>query len=781
MSFSKWLISACMAVVISSCGLKIGEKPAEVKPIHVGKVGFGCMSNISKTIHSYVLAELNASQVTYFFDCMKFSFVSFGEYVRGERRDSYAATEIREFLQNYFIRDRKISDALLEEFMNLKKVMVGGKTDRVTKAELQRGIEVLEEIKEEALKLNPYIPVLNSYVGVQLKAEGVQLPPTMEAIRALNEAAKRIGQIMATSHQNYNFENLERFLVSFRDFVQWDQQFLNAKSPQKWVEFFRVFKALSVRPSKNVVEPQEWPRLMSSVSGWYSLYLRYIYEYQGRSMFYGKGLAEVKGLFLDSMALLFKSVEDQPHQVIPFQYLDELFDVLGDLELLPMGIKAETLKSVSRPLVLKIFGDLGQASEHRLTTGRGITWTTLQNIQSEFARWYEIQWNLDQVFPRNEKPNYVIDEKTDLKNNSFFNKESQELRRIWEHIRPFFRDSEYRVFLVEQSKLLENGVRQNPHNLSLMNLMRAGVSLVLRGYTQDVGRFARFEGLTEDELESFYVDFKALGIDLKLMDPRGQNVGRRAFIEANLFTYLGNGINLPNPKDPLAHLFSYEEGIEFLSIITSGALTAQELQKDLRAVCPEVGKDVYGDPAVGRDCFRQNLRSLLVPKLTFMPGMQKFLLEASPDVWSKFSEALIRAALNKSDPNAKIVEIGELSTFCVVLHYVEVIMTRYNLDGDEFLTNEEVEKAFPVFDSMIKKVGKNLMCKDLSNWESRGAFGYILTYKELPLSSTAQFNVLWSRTISDWDYKLDRLGVAEVFGTIMQAIVSPKNGALQCK
>ncbi len=780
MSFKRFSVSLLAAIFLSSCGLKVGEKPAEVKPIRVGRVGFGCMGNISKTVHSYILAELNAEQVTYFFDCMKFSFTSFGEYMRGEHRNTFAAVEIREFLQRFFIRDRVISDDLLEEFMNFKKVMVGGRTDKLTKAELLRGVEVLEELKEEALKLNKYMPVLNAFVGVRLRKEGVLLPPTSEALQALKDAATRIGEIMATSHQSYSLKNLERFMVAFREFVQWDQQFLSAKAPQKWVDFFKIFKAIAVRPPKDVIEPQEWPQLMSASAGWYALYLRYVFELEGRSMFYGKGLAETKEIFQDGINLLSKSIERQSNKVITFHYLDSLFDVLGELEILPLHLKAQSLKAVSRPLIQKVFGDLSKPPDLRVSNG--ITTSTLLHMSTEFERWYSIQWNLDQIFaPNPERDRSFNIQKNELKKNPFFNEESQELKRIWDHVRPFFRDNEYRVFLVEQTKLAENGVVQNFHNLSLMNLMRAGISVVMRGYAQDVRRFAYLEGMTEDELQSFYVDFKPIGMDLKLMDPRGQNVGKRAFLEANLFTYLGNGIHLPDPKSPLAHLFSYEEGIEFLSIITSGALTAHSLQKDLREICPVAGQDIYGDGAVSRECFQKNLRKLLVPKLNFMPGMQKFLMEATDEVWDQFSGALIKAALNQG-PGSEIVEIGEISTFCVVLHYVEVIMTRYNLNGDHFLTNEEIEKAFPIFNSMIKKVAKNLICKDLADWESRGAFGYILTYKELPLTATSQFNIAWSRIISDWDYKLDRLDVAQVFGVIMQAISGPKrDGALQCK
>lgn len=799
--FFNRLVVIWFAIALSGCGLKVGEKPAEVKPISVGKVGFGCMSNISKTIRSYVLAEMNASQVTQFFDCLKYSFVSFGNYIKFEQKDRniYAATEIRDFLQKYFVRDRVITDELLREFMNLKKVMVGGSVERVTKAELMRGVEVLEELKEEALKLNRFMPVLNSFVGIKNRAEGVPLPSTTEAIRALKDAAERIGEIMATSHQSYSLKSLERFLSAFRDFVQWDQQFLRAKSPQKWTDFFKVFKAITVRPPRDLIEPQEWPRLMSALAGWYAIYLRYLFELEERPVFYGKGLSEANAMFQDAIELLSKSIEAQPRKVIEFEYLDDLFDVLGELEILPANIKPASLKAISRPLIQKIFGDLSLPPEKR--TARGVTLITLRQIQTEFERWHSIQWNLDQLFVPNAEFQETVSARTELRKN--FNEVSPELNRIWDKVRPLFRDNEYRVFLAEDDKLKQYGVMQNFHNLSMMNLMRTGISFVLRGYAQDVRRFARMEGITEDELQSFYLDFRPLGIDLKFMDPNNFKVGHRAFIEANLFTYGGNGVQPVNTKKPLDHLFTYEEGIEYLSLLTSGALMAHELRRDLRTVCADYGVDVYGDPAISRECFKQNLRAKLVPKLWNMPEMQKFLIGASDEVWDKFAEAMMKASLKplfdqegKALERGDIVEIGDISSFCVILHYVEVAMTRFDLDKDGFLTNNknanealgyEIDKAFPIFNQKIKDIGKIKKCREISDWESRGAFGYILTYKEMPETFESSVNIVWSRTIDDWSYQLNRLDLAQVFATIMDGI-KPKeskngavDGAAQCK
>jgi len=779
MSFSRLGIFFLIALSLSSCGLKVGEKPADVKPIRVGRVGFGCMGNISQTVRSYVLAEMNATQVTYFFDCMKFSFVSFGNYMKLEQKDRniYNATEIRDFLQRYFIRDRIITDELMHEFMNLKKVMVGGNVDRVTKAELMRGVEVLEELKEEALKLNKYMPILNSFVGVKNKSDGVPLPPTMEAIKALKDAAERVGEIMATSHQSYSLESLERFLTAFRNFVQWDEQFLSAKSPRKWIDFFKVFKALAVRPPKEVIEPQEWPRLMSASAGWYAVYLRYLFELDGRSAFYGKGLSETKGLFNDVILMLSKSVESQPRKMIEFEKLDKLFDVLGELEILPGNLKPQTLKQVSRPLFQKIFVDLSDTLAEKEKAPQGIQLSTLRQIQTEFERWHTVQTNLDELFvPNPELQDFTLDQVLRKRNSVEI---SPELNRIWDKVRPLFRDGEYRVFLTEEENLKRDGVIQSFHNLSLMNLMRGGIRLVIRGYAQDPRRLIRMVGVTEEELESFYVDFKPLGVDLKFMDPNGDKVGLRAFLEANLFTYLGDGINPPNENKPTANLMTFEEGIEYLSFLTSGALMGRELRKKMKNVCSDIGIDVYGDPAFSRQCFRDHVRSYLISMLTNMPGMKKYLAQVNEPKWQIFLEALLKATLKTE---SKIMETGDISTFFVILHYVEAIMTRYDVFTDGILTVGEARLAFPVFNGMIKKLAKNQMDKDLTDMQSQAVLSYILANKCLPMEFMQQVEAVTNQYFYNWSYKLDRTDLAEVFGLIIEKITRPQaDGASQCK
>lgn len=779
MSFSRLGVFFLIALSLSSCGLKVGEKPADVKPIRVGRVGFGCMGNISQTVRSYVLAEMNATQVTYFFDCMKFSFVSFGNYMKLEQKDRniYAATEIRDFLQRYFIRDRVITNELLHEFMNLKKVMVGGNVDRVTKAELMRGVEVLEELKEEALKLNKYMPILNSFVGVKNKTDGVPLPSTMEAIKALKDAAERVGEIMATSHQSYSLESLERFLTAFRQFVQWDEQFLSAKSPRKWINFFKVFKALAVRPPKDVIEPQEWPRLMSASAGWYAVYLRYLFELEGRSVFYGKGLSELKGLFNDAILMVSKSVESQPRKVIDFDQLDKLFDVLGELEILPGNLKPQTLKQVSRPLFQKIFVDLSDTLAEKQKAPHGIQISTLRQIQTEFERWHAVQANLDELFvPNPELQGFTYDQVLNKRNTVEI---SPELDRIWDKVRPLFRDGEYRVFLTEEKNFKKYDVVQNFHNLSLMNLMRGGIRLVIRGYAQDPRRLIRMMGVTEDEVESFYVDFKPLGVDLKFMDPNGCKVGLRAFLESNLFTYLGDGINPPDEKNPKANLMTYEEGIEYLSFLTSGALMARELRRNMKPACRDIGIDVYGDPAFSRKCFRENVRQYMVPMLVNMPGMKKYLEKVSDKKWLIFLDALLKAALKTE---SELMEVGDISTFFVILHYVEAIMTRYDVMTDGVLTVGEARLAFPVFNGMIKKLAKTLMDKDLTDMRSQAVLSFILANKSLPMDWWSQTEAVTNQYFYNWSYKLDRTDLAEVFGVIIEKITRPQgDGASQCK
>ncbi|MEZ4871193.1 MAG: hypothetical protein R2827_02895 [Bdellovibrionales bacterium] len=125
------------------------------------------------------------------------------------------------------------------------------------------------------------------------------------------------------------------------------------------------------------------------------------------------------------------------------------------------------------------------------------------------------------------------------------------------------------------------------------------------------------QGITEDEFEEFYVTSKSLGVDLKIMHPFNINVGRRAFKEAKLFTYSGQGLKLNQPND----LVTYPELMEHLSIIYSGRSLGQETFEDLLDFCGPTGaKGVLGYNTISFECFKNHFRTVIDERFNVLQG-----------------------------------------------------------------------------------------------------------------------------------------------------------------
>src|SRR5690606_12446492 len=89
-------------------------------------------------------------------------------------------------------------------------------------------------------------------------------------------------------------------------------------------------------------------------------------------------------------------------------------------------------------------------------------------------------------------------------------------------------------------------------------------------------------GITQEEMQAFYMDFRDFGVDLQLFDPRVDNAGHRSFQEANLFTYTGNGLQrLSEVSSPRDAMMSYPEGMEYLLFMLSGGAMGRAVYKGL--------------------------------------------------------------------------------------------------------------------------------------------------------------------------------------------------------
>ena len=777
MSFKKQFggaVAVAATLLVCGCGVKLGEAAPEEKSVAYSGKGYGCLSQIPQHMEKYINDEMDEKEINDFIRCMQRAFTSFAQLTHGRDQATYAPEEIRRFLQSYFLKDRKISDGLLHEFMVIKQSLVGGDEGRIARTELMDAVEILEDLRVEAIRLKPHIKFLTPKLVVQQDPRdlGVHLS-------AANEALKHSIQVFSNRLQKskkvYPLANLGNFLTEFRDFVRWEDHFKNSHKVSDWITLLKAFKEVTVSPvDPDVIRESEWVPLLQAMSGWYLSYLQYRTGIRNQPILYGVGLRNTVYLGDEVFDLMRTALRRRPGMSVSFEEINRLFSALHGIGWLPKNLRPSSLDQAVRAFATRMVGDGSPG---------GINLKTVSNMEREFYRWAYVQMHLDANYRHetlrmeNVVPN--LQARVPLFAGLRGKEDAQmqrsaadwvEFSKVKKLMRPLFSDAvPPRVWIVPTSSLEAYGVRHGFTNLSIMNLIRSVMGLVYQGYSSESPPRSLWDwGIKGPEMQAFYMDFRELGIDLQLIDKRNINSGSRAFVEGKLFTYSSKGL-LFNGNDGAQGSLNFVEAMEYFAFLYSGGELSEQIYYDLAANCKNGPADINGKPKVLRACAENHLPHLLDGRPPFnyvfnMPGIPAYIYRSNPQVRYGFARILLETARSPAS-DADWVERNEISTMAVVLHYIESVMTRYDSNQDGILTSSELEQAVPVFAGFIKKIALDTQGIALSDGEAHAAFYFILEYKTIPTGwNYPQIikNRIWTP-----DLALDREQLASVFRAII--------------
>lgn len=770
------ILLAAIVATTSGCQLQVGEAPLRETNLSVGGAG-ECLGEVGEVVSEFFRAELKDAEVSQFMDCLIESVELFGMHTRGAHEEYQTSQEVRNFLHRYFLQEKPLSDEFLARIMDLKQAFVGGSADRITPEELKSLQHFLKDFKKSVVQLNPHMSHINWDVGFRDRDKSAK--NWGQARLALREALMQVGRSIGHNGGGaYNLQNLESLLWEFRKYVEWEEVFTNTRPAYAWSDFVQHFKTLTTGSSDKTLEAREWEPLLVAAADWYSLWLRYLYQVRNQDLFYGKGRVNLAESVHQLLDLTNMAVDAQPEKVINYQDMNLLAERLSHLRFLPENIRLESIEGILPHILGRIFGDLHVHPEQR--SAPGLNRFAMAQAASEFERFIEIQKYLDGVFSPEASGRGYVDwqtgrmgpmetlntaVRTALQTKDIY---FRDIHRITQKVRPLFRSGESRVFLVEEEFLNRHNVIHGFYNLSMMNIARAVMNLLTRGYSSYINRIWTMDaGISEDEMQKFYEHFRPLGIDLKLMDPRSYGSGRRSFMEANLFTYQAQGWSQPNgsTQNPL---MSFEQGMEYFSFIWSGGQLAGNLYREMLNVCRTGPEDVLGQLMLDRPCVREQLLLQLQGQIANMPEMQGFLSQIPVEDRDEFIDVLIETVYHPQHSHPDWIEKGEIDSIAMILHYSEAIMTRYNVNHDNILDKDEVMAAFPVFEGLIRKLAEKTLCRPVSDWLVKAIFSYTVKYAEVPSGSLEEMSrMTWFSTVG-WSFELDRLGVTKVFSAIVR-------------
>ena len=843
-----------------ACGLRIGDEKKGHQPIKLDGSGFTCISNITQYIEAYIGAELSASQTASFYDCLKRSFAEFQNYTRGSDKDFYRPEELKHFLEKNFLKPRVISYGLLTHAMNLKVALLGGNTERITRDEFKNLSSVLDALKSASQKMQPYMKIINRRVGLSSYPYNERLTRAREAEEVLAQEMQLLGRKLGQWAQPYQLEFAKGFLVEFSRFL-YNGRKSTVLKVKRWGELITTFKPMATGGFPKVLEPSEWGDLLQASFGWYLFYLRYKYQNSGGSLLYGQGLEDFVDNIGRGLNLAQMSLNRQPEKIIAYKDLEELVYRMKSLDLMPEKFTAVSVSQSLAPLFDRILGDMEIRPKKR-RNNKGLRQYALAQGAAEFYRWSEIQSFLDRKFtpslkgqteemtkdffglldPFVQSENYQIEVQDEIKKQFFVGTALKELDRVRTQIRPFFRQGMGKAVLVFKEELPDHHIYHSFHNLSVMNIMRGLVRLLIRGYAENFSRSLDMVGLTEAEMSDFFQDMRYLGKDLYLLDPRNiESFGSHSFILGNVFTFIGNGVLEPRAaEDPKAHLLLFEEILELLSLTYSGSALKKELSSLSENNCSEGPLDIFGRAKVERVCLREQVIDKLSGFLINMPKMKAFWdgldRDGKGEVYNRLENIAVRAVQDQNhykeiveilktttplkaceepifstfrkearmkweaclDNNRRRlpllneiieelhekglnpvdcdwvkhkevskeychwVESEEMGRLAGILHYVEVVMIRYDGNQDGILDDTEVWNAYEVFRGLIDKLARGAG-HELNEFNLKGIYAYLIKNEgELP-----NFWAVLFTKISLSAFELDRLGLIKILSTII--------------
>lgn len=291
---------------------------------------------------------------------------------------------------------------------------------------------------------------------------------------------------------------------------------------------------------------------------------------------------------------------------------------------------------------------------------------------------------------------------------------------------------------------------QNDYFSSWADQMRAHyirtlARLLIQGWGLKNGNEIESAGLVK-----WYSDFKEFSIAIKNFDPRSGNSGERSMLEANLFTFSGNGDKKLN----------FKEATQFIALLMTGGSSqftkVYELAK--KANCLTGQSDPVGASYIKEACvvgvYAQYYEKIF-PNLNWFVRYLSELKDNSAR-YQFFHDVMLasRSPLNKSPD----LESLDLRTMNMILMYTESIFSVLDVDRNDKLSPAEIRAGFSGTDyarfenviySMAKKSSQaqleafaqdtlKAICRKFESAESnkkylaREAFIYLLFYGKMP-------------------------------------------------
>jgi len=711
------LLASTLLILINCSG---ENQKAKVPELKVG----GCLSQASQSMDLFMAGKASSEDVNLFWSCMQATVSTFETYFKGGQEGRYKSTELRKFLQDRFMKSTLISDDLLLEVMQLKRLIVKGDVDAFTRVEVLRLQAIMKQFRLMTLKLAPHMSVFSKSFALKARTEEGR-KQFAAANMAFIDAFKELGLIVAHNKEDYDLSRLSVLLNEFDKLSKKDKPSHLAAI----VPLLQSFKAAFISQPQNKLVADDFPALFKVAGDMLFIYLKSAY-YVDKTWEKSPGIDDLNEVFERGITLLQEGVERNPKKIITFSELEPIFKAMGDLDIIPLGLKAPTAQDTVKVLLQKAF-KTAEAPE----VIDGLTLDGIRGFRSEWQGFINAQKYAEASV--NQKSWAEVT-----------NEDAKELKRAATSPFPLEKDKDARLVL----KYRTADWFFDLHSLTGINWQRLIIRLLIKGYAKDKG-LIELKGLTQDQLMQASRDLWTLGMDVGFFTPDKPDIYKRVFQEANLFMPRSNGDDIVD----------YEEGIDYLAFALSGInMRAALLEKTVQA-CPM--QIVNDEKQIDVQCFRNELSVNRDVHMANLPGLIKDF-EKNYTQWPDLEKNFEVTVRKKGFSNNPITG-SEMAQFFILSQYVEMFMLRFDENRTQSLNLDESYVVYGIFKRTLKELLGGFVSTDD---ELLNIYTFMFNYGQTPLAgmngALRYTNWRVKRELGLWEYEADRIRLSQILSSL---------------
>lgn len=722
--------------ILTACSEFLNGKPKKEAAYEIKAESVNCIKDINSDFKKFIKSEATDSEIDKTFDCIDNVLKEFGAKVQGSADpDSFTSDELHQ-ISKKLIKDSNLSKTSINDLLVLKSAVIGGSDQKITKTEIKSLSQYLVALKAEVKNLLPYAQLLTLK-----KTEITYTKSTIKsAFAQLNLSLKNLLRLSKISHSSYQFSDFKKLIINLdtsvitqtaknSDPIDLDQEIITEISEKKKDIIILAEKVNDLLLGRQLIATEQDGILyIDSLTELLRLYTLQVQGYVKFVISDAEQMQNTLEYVTDLIVLLENTTQFKKTKIISFETLDPVLEEILRKDILPFKLTADTALNFYKTILVRVF-ELGRNGN--IADFAGINKMHFKNLKRELAAYRIYSQFIKDLFAGNNKKISLKDAQEKLQSFDI----SKEQESTQEVLREFDLDTQAQIIKIvvhlkveflQKSPVLYRAnkiilaTNQEIWEQSWVDLARGlYVTMLARELMLGWGEtpLATTNHVTEKGMVQWYDEFKPMGTETKVFDPRTKNSGVVNLLAANLFTRSGDGDNR----------ITFREAIEFLGILfSSGGQVYHEIKDNLeKSGCHLSDIDVFENNWNEEVCAYDNLRKNYKHYFSNLPYLVRYLdkLNKNEEGFKSFYESLMQVA--RTDITIKDrLETADLRGLSALLHYIESIFSIYDSDKNSALSENEIRAAYPRFKAFAEKFARknsSSQVDSFNSWKGKAA------------------------------------------------------------